>query len=79
MSALKFLHRADTVIATVGIVKEEVVVAPVVEGEEPAEPELIAKGKKDDEGLSPRRARRSRALPIFDCRLPICDLTEIGR
>jgi hypothetical protein len=37
------------VIATVGIVKEEVVVAPVLEGEEPAEPEVIGKGKKEDE------------------------------
>jgi len=30
-------------------VKEEVVEAPVVEGEEPAEPELITKGKKEEE------------------------------
>jgi len=36
------------VIATVGIVKEEVV-APVVEAEGLAEPEVIGKGKKEDE------------------------------
>ena len=35
-------------IATVGIVKEEVA-APVVEAEGPAEPEVIGKGKKEDE------------------------------
>jgi large subunit ribosomal protein L25 len=37
------------VIATVGIVKEEVVAATPAEGEEPAEPEVIGKGKKEDE------------------------------
>ena len=47
---IEILESPDTVIATVGIVKEEAVVAPVVEGGEPAEPELIAKGKKDEEG-----------------------------
>jgi hypothetical protein len=38
------------VIATVGIVKEEVVAPTPVEGEEPAEPEVIGKGKKEEEG-----------------------------
>src|SRR6266850_7561243 len=43
---IEILASADTVIATVGIVKEEAA-APVAEGEVPAEPELIAKGKKE--------------------------------
>jgi large subunit ribosomal protein L25 len=46
---IEILNPPDVVIATVGIVKEEVVVAPVLEGEEPAEPEVIGKGKKEDE------------------------------
>jgi large subunit ribosomal protein L25 len=46
---IEILNPPDVVIATVGIVKEEVVVAPVIEGEEPAEPEVIGKGKKEDE------------------------------
>ena len=47
---VEILTDADVVIATIGIVKEEV--APVVpaEGEEPAEPEVIGKGKKEEEG-----------------------------
>src|ERR1044071_3638021 len=46
---IEILTDAEQVIATVGIVKEEV--APVVpaEGEEPAEPEVIGKGKKEEE------------------------------
>lgn len=47
---VEILTDADQVIATVGIVKEEVEVAPVTEGEEPVEPEVIGKGKKEDEG-----------------------------
>ena len=46
---IEILNAPETVIATVGIVKEEVVAAPVVEAEGPAEPEVIGKGKKDDE------------------------------
>jgi len=47
---VEILEAPDMVIATIGLVKEEVVVAPVpVEGEGVAEPELIAKGKKDEE------------------------------
>jgi len=46
---IEILNPPDVVIATVGIVKEEVVAAPVLEGEEPAEPEVIGKGKKEDE------------------------------
>ncbi len=48
---VEVLTGADTVIATVGVVKEEPVeVAAPVEGETPAEPEVIGKGKKEDEG-----------------------------
>jgi large subunit ribosomal protein L25 len=46
---VEILEEADAVIATVGIVKEEVEAAPVIEGEEPAEPEVIGKGKKEEE------------------------------
>lgn len=47
---VEILEAPDMVIATIGIVKEEEVVVPVpVEGEGVAEPELIAKGKKDEE------------------------------
>jgi large subunit ribosomal protein L25 len=46
---IEILNAPDNVIATVGIVKEEVVEAPVVEGEVAAEPEVIGKGKKEDE------------------------------
>lgn len=48
--AIEILTDAELVIATVGIIKEEVAPAPVVEGEEPAEPEVIGKGKKEEEG-----------------------------
>ncbi|HTG94415.1 MAG TPA: 50S ribosomal protein L25 [Pyrinomonadaceae bacterium] len=48
---VEILDDADTVIATIGIVKEEEVApAPEVEGEEPTEPEVIGKGKKEEEG-----------------------------
>src|SRR5215210_6629028 len=47
---VEILTDAEQVIATVGIVKEEVAPAATVEGEEPAEPEVIGKGKKEDEG-----------------------------
>jgi large subunit ribosomal protein L25 len=46
---IEILEDAEVVIATVGIVKEEVEAAPVIEGEEPAEPEVIGKGKKEEE------------------------------
>ena len=48
--AIEILMDAEFVIATVGIVKEEVAAAPATEGEEPAEPEVIGKGKKEEEG-----------------------------
>jgi len=47
---IEILEPPDAVIATVGIVKEEVVEVVPVEGLEPAEPEVIGKGKKEDEG-----------------------------
>jgi large subunit ribosomal protein L25 len=48
---IEILDPPDNVIATVGIVKEEPVAAPVLaEGEAPAEPEVIGKGKKEEEG-----------------------------
>ena len=47
---IEILTDPEQVIATVGIVKEEVAPAPAIEGEEPVEPELIGKGKKEDEG-----------------------------
>ncbi|HEU4433907.1 MAG TPA: 50S ribosomal protein L25 [Pyrinomonadaceae bacterium] len=47
---IEILTDAELVIATVGIVKEEAAPAPAAEGEEPTEPELIGKGKKDEEG-----------------------------
>jgi large subunit ribosomal protein L25 len=48
--AVEILNDADLVIATVGIVKEEAAPAAALEGEEPAEPEVIGKGKKEEEG-----------------------------
>jgi len=48
--AIEILNDADVVIATIGIVKEEAAPEPVLEGEEPAEPELIGKGRKEEEG-----------------------------
>jgi large subunit ribosomal protein L25 len=46
---IEILNPPDLVVATVGIVKEEPVAAPVVEEEVPAEPEVIGKGKKEEE------------------------------
>jgi large subunit ribosomal protein L25 len=46
---IEILNPPDTVITTVGIVKEEPVAAPAIEVEGPAEPEVIGKGKKEDE------------------------------
>ncbi|HYY41430.1 MAG TPA: hypothetical protein VE775_01785, partial [Pyrinomonadaceae bacterium] len=46
---IEILSAPDTVLATVGIVREEEVApAPAPEGEA-AEPEVIGKGKKEDE------------------------------
>lgn len=46
---IEILSAPETVIATVGIVREEVVEAPAATDEEPAEPEVIGKGKKEEE------------------------------
>lgn len=46
---IEILNDPDSVVATVGIVKEEPVAAPVVEEEAAAEPEVIGKGKKEEE------------------------------
>ena len=48
-AGVEILNEPDTVIATIGVVREEVVEAPPVEGEVPAEPEVIGKGKKEEE------------------------------
>ena len=48
-AGVEILESADTVIATVGMVKEEAVAVAPVEGEAPAEPEVIGKGKKEGE------------------------------
>jgi large subunit ribosomal protein L25 len=47
---VEILEEPDTAIATVGVVKEEATAAAPLEGEAPAEPEVIGKGKKEDEG-----------------------------
>jgi large subunit ribosomal protein L25 len=47
---IEILTDAELVIATVGVVKEEEVAVTPAEGEEPAEPEVIGKGKKEEEG-----------------------------
>jgi large subunit ribosomal protein L25 len=46
---IEILDSPETVIATVGIVREEVAPAPEITEEAPAEPELIGKGKKEEE------------------------------
>src|SRR5918997_1059963 len=46
---IEILNEPETVLATVGIVQEEPVEAPAATDEEGAEPEVIGKGKKDDE------------------------------
>ena len=46
---IEILASPETVIATVGVVREEVVEAPALDEEAPAEPEVIGKGKKEEE------------------------------
>jgi large subunit ribosomal protein L25 len=46
---IEILEAPDAVVATVGIVREEVVEAAPVDEEAPAEPEVIGKGKKEEE------------------------------
>ena len=45
---VEILNDAELTIAIVGIVKEEAAPAPAGEGEEPVEPEVIGKGKKEE-------------------------------
>jgi large subunit ribosomal protein L25 len=46
---IEILNDPDSVIATVGVIREEPVAAPALEVEGAAEPEVIGKGKKEDE------------------------------
>lgn len=57
---IEVLASPETVVATVGFVKEEVVEAPVAAEEEgAAEPELIGKGKKEEEeGGEPEKPKK---------------------
>ena len=55
---IEILNDAEAVVATIGIVKEEPVAAPVVEEEVAAEPEVIAKGKKEEEGEEPEKGKK---------------------
>lgn len=47
---IEILSAPDTVVATVGVVREEPVETPAPAEGGPAEPEVIAKGKKEEEG-----------------------------
>jgi len=49
-AGVEILAAPDMVIATIGVVKEEPVAVAPVEGEVPTEPEVIGKGKKEEEG-----------------------------
>ena len=55
-AGVEILEAPDTVIATIGVVKEEPVAVAPVEGEAPAEPEVIGKGKKEEEGEAEEEA-----------------------
>ena len=55
---IEILNEPDAVVATVGIVREEPVAAPVVEEEGAAEPEVIGKGKKEEEATEPEKGKK---------------------
>ena len=57
---IEILAEPDTVIATVGVIKEEPVAVVAVEGEVPTEPEVIGKGKKEDEGEAPAEGEKEK-------------------
>jgi len=57
---VEILTESDTVIATVGVVKEEPVAVAPVEGEVPTEPEVIGKGKKEGEGEEPEAEEKEK-------------------
>ena len=71
---IEILNDPDSVVATVGIVKEEPVAAPVVEEEAAAEPEVIGKGKKEEEGCRTGEGREGQEGIAVNCRFPIADL-----
>ena len=52
---IEILNEPDAVVATVGIVRDEPVAAPVVEEEGAAEPQVIGKGQKEEEGAEPEK------------------------
>ena len=60
---IEILNPPETVIATVGIVKEEPVAAPAIEVEGPAEPEVIGKGKKEDEAEESDKPKKESDKP----------------
>ncbi len=55
---IEILTDPESVVATVGVIKEEPVAAPVVEEEAAAEPEVIAKGKKEEEPAEPEKGKK---------------------
>jgi large subunit ribosomal protein L25 len=55
---IEILNEPDSVVATVGIIREEPVAAPVVEEEVAAEPEVIGKGKKEEEVAEPDKGKK---------------------
>jgi large subunit ribosomal protein L25 len=57
---VEILTEPDTVIATVGVVKEEPVAVVPLEGEVPTEPEVIGKGKKEGEGEEPEAEEKEK-------------------
>jgi large subunit ribosomal protein L25 len=60
---VEILNPPETVVATVGIIREEEVAPPPpVEGEVPAEPEVIGKGKKEEgeEAEEPEKGKKEK-------------------
>lgn len=55
---IEILNEPDSVVATVGIIRDEPVAAPVVEEEAAAEPEVIGKGKKEEEAAEPDKGKK---------------------
>jgi large subunit ribosomal protein L25 len=57
---IEVLEPPDTVIATIGVIKEEPVAVAPIEGETPTEPEVIGKGKKEEEGEGPAEEEKEK-------------------
>jgi hypothetical protein len=57
---VEILEPPDTVIATIGVIKEEPVAVAPIEGEVLAEPEVIGKGKKEEEGEGPAEEEKEK-------------------